>query len=239
MADARTESRSQRADRLRRSVGLVLGPLIFVVLLILPLELSPAAHRLAAVFGLVIVLWVSEAIPLAATALLGPALTVPLGVASAREAFAAFGHPIIFLFLGSFVIAGAMRTHGLDRRIALFVLSRRWVGESPTRILIAFGIVWLLFNVLGNVGKEWNGVMSLIMQSLLAVPFFAMAWLCGRWPHIAGAILIAVSVFFYFFFGGINRANFDIISTLVTFLLFIGPLLASGIALVTVRTAEE
>ena len=40
-------------------------------------------------------------------------------------------------------------------------------------------------------------------------------------------------------FGGINRANFDIINTLVTFLLFIGPLLASGIALVTVRSAEE
>ena len=48
---------------------------------------------------------------------------------------------------------------------------------------------------------------------------------------MVGVALIALSVFFYRFFGGIDRENFDIITTLVTFLLFIGPLLASGIAL--------
>jgi sodium-dependent dicarboxylate transporter 2/3/5 len=133
------EPAASRADRLRRTLGFVLAPIVFIVLLVVPSELAPVAQRLAAVFGLVIVLWVTEAIPLAATALLGPALAVPLGIASAREAFASFGHPIIFLFLGSFIIAGAMREHGLDRRIALFVLSRRVVGESPTRILLAFG----------------------------------------------------------------------------------------------------
>ena len=128
-------------DRRRRTVGLFLGPLIFFAVLAMPSNLDPPAQRMAAIFGLVIVLWVSEAIPLAATALLGPALAVPLGVAGHREAFASFGHPIIFLFIGSFLIAGAMRTHGLDRRIALFVLSRRWVGEHPGRILLAFGAI--------------------------------------------------------------------------------------------------
>ena len=126
-------------DRLRRTIGLFAGPAAFLLVLAVPLDLNPQAHRLAAVFALVIVFWISEAIPLPATALLGPALAVPLGVASARQAFASFGHPIIFLFMGSFLISRAMIAHGLDRRIALFVLSRRWVGDSPARILLAFG----------------------------------------------------------------------------------------------------
>jgi len=130
-----------RFDRARQTVGLVLGPLAFLIVLASPTGLPSQAHRLAAVFALVVVFWITEAIPLPATALLGPALTVPLGVAGAREAFASFGHPIIFLFLGSFLISGAMIAHGLDRRIALFVLSRRWVGEHPGRILLAFGAI--------------------------------------------------------------------------------------------------
>jgi sodium-dependent dicarboxylate transporter 2/3/5 len=135
----------------RRSIGLLLGPLLFATLLAAPTGLEPGAHRLAAIFALVIVFWVTEAIPLAATALLGPALAVPLGVASAREAFASFGHPILFLFLGSFLIARGMMQHGLDRRIALFVLSRSWVGNHPGRILLAFGAIsWFLSMWISN-----------------------------------------------------------------------------------------
>ena len=104
------------------------------------------------------------------------------------------------------------------------------IGASR-RILFAFGVVWLLFNILGNLGSP----IAMFMQCLLAVPFFAMAWACSRWPRVSGAILLVASVFFYFFFGGLNRPNFDVITTAVTFLLFIGPLLASGIALVFAR----
>jgi solute carrier family 13 (sodium-dependent dicarboxylate transporter), member 2/3/5 len=135
----------------RRHVGIFLGPLSFVVLLAAPLPLGPEAHRLAAVFGLVVVLWVTEAIPLAATALLGPSLAVVLGVADVRTTFAAFGDPVLFLFLGSFLIAAAMRKHDLDRRIALFVLSRRWIGGRPSRILLAFGgVAWFLSMWMSN-----------------------------------------------------------------------------------------
>ncbi len=126
---------------MRQRLGWVLGPALALATLVLPLGLQPQAQKLAAVFVLVAVFWVTEAIPLAATALLGPALAVLSGVAGAREVFAPFGHPILFLFIGSFFIARAMSVHGLDRRIALFVLSRRWVGERPGRILVAFGLV--------------------------------------------------------------------------------------------------
>jgi sodium-dependent dicarboxylate transporter 2/3/5 len=125
----------------RRRIGLILGPVLMLVALAAPTGLDSPAHRLAAVFALVVIYWVTEAIPLPVTALLGPSLAVLFGVAGARQAFASFGHPIIFLFLGSFLIARAMAVHGLDRRLALFVLSRPWVGESPGRILLAFGAI--------------------------------------------------------------------------------------------------
>jgi sodium-dependent dicarboxylate transporter 2/3/5 len=139
--DSRLRGSRDRFDRSRQTAGLFLGPAAFLVALVSPTGLEPSAHRLAAIFALVVVFWVTEAIPLPATALLGPALAVVLGVAGARDAFASFGHPIIFLFLGSFLIARAMMKHGLDRRIALFVLSRPWVGEHPGRILLAFGAI--------------------------------------------------------------------------------------------------
>ncbi len=126
-------------DSRRRRVGFVLAPLVFAALWMLPLDgLSGSAQRLLAVFGLVVVLWLTESIPLAVTALLGPTLCVVLGVAGDREMFKSFGHPILFLFMGSFLLAEAMLHHGLNRRIAFLILGLGWIGESPTRVLWAF-----------------------------------------------------------------------------------------------------
>ena len=129
----------ERFDRWRRRVGLPLAPIVFLVLWWVPLAGLPVnAHRLLAVFGLVVTLWLTEAIPLAVTALLGPTLCVVCGIATDKEMFKSFGHPIIFLFLGSFLLAEAMLHHGLNRRIAFQILGLRWVGERPTRVLWAF-----------------------------------------------------------------------------------------------------
>jgi solute carrier family 13 (sodium-dependent dicarboxylate transporter), member 2/3/5 len=128
-------------NRRRRTVGLVAGPLSFVVLLAAPLPLTPGAHRLAAILAMMVVLWVTEALPLAVTALIGPVLAIVLQVAPARAAFAPFADPIIFLFIGSFMLAEAMFVHGLDRRIAFTALSSRSVGSSPVRILLVYGAV--------------------------------------------------------------------------------------------------
>ena len=129
-------------NRRRRTAGLFLGPLVFIALLLLPMPgLSPAAHRLAAILALMVVLWITEALPLAVTALAGPVLAVLMGVAPARAVFAPFADPIIFLFIGSFILAEAMFVHGLDRRIAFTALSLKAVGRTPGRILIAYGTV--------------------------------------------------------------------------------------------------
>jgi sodium-dependent dicarboxylate transporter 2/3/5 len=112
-----------------------------VLVLCLPLPgLTPEAHRLAAVVLFVVTFWLTEAIPIPATALLGAALTVVLGIAPAGTVLSAFGDQVIFLFIGSFMLARAMQVHGLDRRIAYSLLAHPWVGGSTYRTLWALGL---------------------------------------------------------------------------------------------------
>ena len=129
----------EQFNRRRRTVGLFAGPALFLILLLAPLPMPQPAHRLGAILAMMVVLWVTEALPLAVTALIGPVLAILLGVAQARVAFAPFADPIIFLFMGGFMLAEAMFVHGLDRRIAYTALASPAVGRSPLRILIAFG----------------------------------------------------------------------------------------------------
>ena len=131
-----------RFERLRRSVGLFLGPLVFLMFYLLPLRsLNTRAHILAAVIGWVIVWWITEPIPIPVTALLGASLCVVTGITDAKAALAPFANPIIFLFLGSFIIARAMSVHALDKRFAYSILALPFVGHSSGRILFVFGAV--------------------------------------------------------------------------------------------------
>lgn len=129
-------------DRTRQAIGLALGPLAAVALLAFPIGgVSAEAARLAAVVAWVVIWWITEAVPLPVTALLGPALTVVLGVTTVKDAFSPFGDPVIFLFLGGFLVAQGMTVHGLDRRIALGILASRWVAGHPSRVLAAFALL--------------------------------------------------------------------------------------------------
>ncbi len=131
-----------RFERWRRAAGFVVAPQAFAALLLLPLPgLKPEAHRLAAVMAAVVLLWITEALPLPVTALVGAAACVVLKVAPAKDVFAPFADPLMFLFIGSFMIARAIFLHRLDRRLAFGVLSIKWVGARPSRILFAFGAV--------------------------------------------------------------------------------------------------
>jgi sodium-dependent dicarboxylate transporter 2/3/5 len=138
----------ERFEAWRRRIGFILGPVVFLVLLAVPMPgLSPQAHALAAILGLTIVFWMSECIPMAATALLGPALCVVLGVAKDDAVFASFGHKIVLLFIGSFLLAEAMKKHGLEKRIAYALLDLPGVAKSPARIIAAFGILTALLSM--------------------------------------------------------------------------------------------
>ena len=130
----------QRFETLRKITGLWLGPLVFLLLLIFPPGgLSPDAARLAPILALTLIWWMCEPVPIPVTAILAPALCVAFGVAPAKDLFASFGDPIVFLFIGGFVLAEAMMCHGLDRRIALGLLGLKWVGNSLPRVFFVFG----------------------------------------------------------------------------------------------------
>jgi sodium-dependent dicarboxylate transporter 2/3/5 len=126
----------------RRAVALAAGPAAFLLILAVPLPaITPAGQRLAAIFAWVVVYWVTEALPLAVTALLSSILAIVLGVASTAQVLAPYADPLIFLFVGSFVLAAAMTETGLDRRFAFALLGRRWATRTPGRLLAALGVV--------------------------------------------------------------------------------------------------
>lgn len=132
----------QTFDRWRNTIGLFLGPLVALALYLLDMpSLSPKAHVLAAILSWTVVWWVCEPIPLAMTALLSSALCVIFGVGDAKSVFAPYADPIIYLFLGSFMLAEAMAIHGLDKRFAYGIMSLKFVGNSTGRILLAFGFI--------------------------------------------------------------------------------------------------
>src|SRR5436190_5699110 len=123
-------------ERWRRIAGAVAAPLAFLLTYLLTAgHLTREGQTLSAVLAAIATLWVSEALPLPVTALLGAVLCVVLGVAPAKTVLAYFADPIVFLFIGSFILARAMMLHGLDRRIALAFLSAPWIGARPGRLL--------------------------------------------------------------------------------------------------------
>jgi sodium-dependent dicarboxylate transporter 2/3/5 len=120
-------------------VGAVLAPAAFVALWFAPLPLPGPAHRLSAVFGAVLIAWVTEVLPVSVTALLVAPLLVATGVREPKVAFASYADPLLFLFIGGFFIARAMSRHGLDARLASWLVASRGVGGRRARVRIALG----------------------------------------------------------------------------------------------------
>jgi sodium-dependent dicarboxylate transporter 2/3/5 len=142
--EERLSAAEERFERWRRTVGVVAAPLAFVLVYFVLLSgtaLKPQGRSLSAILAAVAVLWVTETLPLPVTALLGAVLCIAMGVAEPKAVLAPFADPMIFLFLGSFILARAMSLHGLDRRIALGFLSVRWVAARPARVLAGIGFV--------------------------------------------------------------------------------------------------
>jgi hypothetical protein len=105
--------------------------------------------------------------------------------------------------------------------------------RAAARTLIVFGSFWMLFAVLSH-AKEPAG---LLVESLVVLPFFALAWLVRRWPRLGGALLIAVAVatsILFRFFRFQDASTDQMLAKALTFVLFEVPLLASGLALLRV-----
>ena len=132
-------------DGARHAIGAVLGPLSMLLICLITIPgMEPAQQKLLAVLAWTAIWWICEPVPIPVTSLLGPTLCVLMDIAPMKDVFSAFANPMIFLFMGGFMLAKAMMVNGLDKRIAYGIMSMKWVGDSPKRIFIAMGVACML-----------------------------------------------------------------------------------------------
>ncbi len=143
----------EKFEKARQTIGLILGPIAFLIMYFAPLPIPENQQTLAAIFSFTIIYWLSEAIPIPVTAVFSLALCVLLAVPPTEGddtpgdvVYGAFSSDTIFLFIGAFIIAQAMMTHGLDRRFAFRVLSIPGVSNSTYGVVIAFGAIAALIS---------------------------------------------------------------------------------------------
>jgi len=152
-----------------RRVFVVLGPVLFVVFLlgVHPVADQPAVGRTLAVAVWMAFYWITEAIPIAATALIPLVLFPFLGVMKAGQVAPLYINNVIFLFVGGFLIAGAMERWDLHRRTALRIILS--VGRSPSRLLLGFMLgIWILSQWISNTAAT---LMMVPIVMALAVKF--------------------------------------------------------------------
>jgi len=129
-----------RFERRKRAIGLVAGPIVAAVAALLARD--SASPALVLLMVLCVSWWLTEALPMAAVALLAAVGAVITGLASPKQAFGAFGTPLLFLFVGSFFVAEAMRLHGLGDRIGRAMLSLAR-GRLSLLVLVGLTAFWL------------------------------------------------------------------------------------------------
>ncbi|MEO1452073.1 MAG: SLC13 family permease, partial [Bacteroidota bacterium] len=122
-----------------KKVGLLLGPLVFLLLYHAPFELLNAqADDVAAVAAWMIIWWITEAVSISVTALIPLTIFPLLGIMDMKTVSANYGSPIIFLFFGGFVMALSLEKVGLHKRIALTII--QFTGTNPDKIILGFMI---------------------------------------------------------------------------------------------------
>jgi sodium-dependent dicarboxylate transporter 2/3/5 len=121
-----------------RGIAIAIGPLLGVAPLMLPRpeSLTSEAWRLVGLTLWMALWWFTECIPIPATALL-PLMWMPLtGIADEKQVAACYADPIMFLFLGGFIIAQGMQRSGLHERLALGIV--KWLGRTPAGMVAGF-----------------------------------------------------------------------------------------------------
>ncbi|MFQ5630715.1 MAG: SLC13 family permease, partial [bacterium] len=123
---------------LRQKIGFFLTLPVFILFILLPAPagLSQEGWRVFASAAVMAILWITECIPIPATALLPLILFPFFGVNAIANVAVNYANSNIFLFMGGFFIAMAMQKWGLHRRIALYLIYL--IGSSPKRIVLGF-----------------------------------------------------------------------------------------------------
>ena len=169
-------------------LGLFGGIALFLLLLLLPppIGMPILAWRTVALVALMAVWWMTQALPLTATALLPFLLLPAFGVMSATDAAASYYSPILFLVLGGAMIALAIERTGLHRRLALGIVKRG--GTSPKAMLLAFMISTALVSMIVS-----NTATTLIMMPIALAVLAAAKIQPGDTDGFAGALVMGIA----------------------------------------------
>ena len=183
-----SQGRSPVVERsLAGKAGLVIGVVLAVWLIgWQPLGSGePGLNRMAGVTALMAAWWMTEALPLAATALVPLALFPALGIATPAQTAVSYGDRMIFLFLGGFLVALAIEESGLHRRVALHIV--KLMGDNPRLIVLGFMLATGLLSMwLSNTATALMMLpiaTSVVLQADRAAPE-------GKSPHGFGAALM-------------------------------------------------
>lgn len=123
-----------RFEYYKQKIGFVAGPVLALVVWWLSSTKAPA---LPALMALCVTWWITEALPAAVVALFAAVGAVLMGLATPAVAFGSFGKPQLFLFVGSFFVAEAMRIHGLGERMARALTS---IARGRLSLLVMLGV---------------------------------------------------------------------------------------------------
>ena len=143
-----TDTNVNRPLETYQVVGRILGPVVFALMIAADQSqdfMEPMAWRAAAVGIWMAIWWSTEALPVAATAFLPILIFEPLGISSLRDAAAPYANPIIYLFLGGFMMALAVERWNLHRRISLAILDK--TGTDGRRLIGGFMIVCAMLSM--------------------------------------------------------------------------------------------
>jgi solute carrier family 13 (sodium-dependent dicarboxylate transporter), member 2/3/5 len=171
-----------------KHIGLWGGGVIFILMLIIgpPASMEPPAWHVAALTLLMAIWWMTEALPLTATALL-PFLALPMmGILTAQDVAKEYYSPILFLILGGAFVALAIERVGLHRRVALAILKRS--GSSAGGLLFAFMIATALLSMLIS-----NTSTALIMLPIALAVLAAGGIKEGETDGMAGALAMGIA----------------------------------------------
>lgn len=191
-----------RFEAYKQRIGLWLGPVAAVVAYVA----TDAAHTpaLPALLALCLVWWVAEALPPAVVALLGAVGAVIFGLATPAQAFAAFGKPQLFLFVGSFFMAEAMRIHGLGERVARIFIARArgqlslltWLGATTFVLSMAMSnaaataiVLPIALSAAGGTGARFRA--ALVLMVAWAASVGGLATPVGTPPNLFGKAALA------------------------------------------------
>jgi sodium-dependent dicarboxylate transporter 2/3/5 len=173
-----------------KRIGLVVGLGAFLLTLAIPAPSSmpPEAWPVAGLVVWMAAWWMTEAIPLTATALL-PFIVLPFaGVMTARETASAYYSPILFLILGGAFLALAIERTGLHRRLALGILNHLGQGGGATRLMLAFMVSAAILSMMIS-----NTSTSLIMMPMALAVLAGGGVEEGDKHGLAGALPMAIA----------------------------------------------